>query len=219
VWDIAQAGAPSSMVNRINQPARLLVVMAALVTASGCSFRGCSSKKDIAPEDQLHSYITTAVNVTSSEDKEKLIELTSGELRRAISSASEEAFQKAYIEKKYDFRGFELVERRDIEPGKTLELDFRLNYKSWSTGEEPDLVPFVETLNRAVLTYEHGRWVISNVQSLETSFDWEVGLPLDNVDTTGITPETPPVQIRSSREEAEDEATPQETGAQPEQSP
>lgn len=183
---------------------------------SGCTMRSCSAKKDIAPEEQLHSYINTAVNVTSLEEKEKLIALTSGDLRRAISSATDDAFTTAYINKRYEFRGFEIVERRDITPGELIELDFRLNYKSWSSGEEPHLVPFVETLNRAQLVYEHGRWAIASVKSLETSFDWEVGLPLDDIDTTGVSPEDEPKEINSSREwDEESQNTSSDTPSSP----
>jgi hypothetical protein len=191
---------------------RLLLLASCTLALIGCNIRGCSSRSDVPPEDQLHAYINMAVNIVSYDQKDALIALTTGELRRAISSASKEAFTKAYVEKKYDFRGFEIVERRDIEPDKRLEIDFRLNYKSWSAGEEPDLVPFIETLNRAMLEYEHGQWSIANVQSLETSFDWEVGLPMDNVDTTGINPDDPPVEIQSSRE-SEDDTEPSEAPA------
>lgn len=181
---------------------RFVTLALGTLVAIGCTMRSCSARKDISPEDQLHSYINTAVNVTTPEERDALVSLTTGELRRSIAAATEEAFKTAYIDKKYDFRGFEIVERRDIEPEKIVELDFRLNYKSWSAGEEPDLVPFVETLNRAKLVYEQGRWALASVQSLETSFDWEVGLPLDNVDTKGVSPEDPPKEIESSREQA-----------------
>ncbi len=195
---------------------RAILLSCCLLLIVGCSMRGCSSKSDVPPEEQLHNYINTAVNITSIEEKQELIDLTTGELRRAISGADQEAFMKAYVEKKYDFRGFEIVERRDIEAEKVIEIDFRLNYKSWSAGEEPDLVPFVETLNRAILSYEYGHWAISNVQSLESSFDWEVGLPLDNVDTTGVSPDDPPKEIQSSRSEAENET---DAGATEEEDP
>lgn len=180
---------------------RALLLTSSTLTLVGCSIRGCSSRSDVPPEEQLHAYINKAVNIVSYDQKEDLIALTTGELRRAISGASQETFSKAYVEKKYDFRGFEIVERRDIDPDERIEIDFRLNYKSWSAGEEPDLVPFVDTLNRAVLEYEHGQWSIANVQSLETSFDWEVGLPMDSVDATGVNPDDPPAEINSSREE------------------
>ena len=184
---------------------RFMTLAIGTLVTIGCTMRSCSSRKDISPEDQLHSYINTAVNITTPEERDSLLSLTSGELKRSISAATEEAFKTAYIDKKYDFRGFEIVERRDIEPEKVVELDFRLNYKSWAAGEEPELVPFVETLNRAKLVYEQGRWAIANVQSLETSFDWEVGLPLDNVDTTGVSPDDVPKEIQSSREQAPEE--------------
>lgn len=178
---------------------RLAALISLVFLIVGCSVKSCSSRANIPPEEQLHKYIDTAVNITSYEEKEELISLTAGELRRAISAAKKEAFMAAYVQKKYDFRAFEVVERRDVEPDKVVELDFRLNYKSWNSGEEPDLVPYVETLNRATMIYQYGQWSLANVESLESSFDWEVGLSLDNVDTTGVSPDDEPVEIISPR--------------------
>lgn len=174
-----------------------LVVSASLL---GCTMRGCTSSDDIAPEDQLHSYINLAVNITRAEQREELVGLTAGELRTAISSATEETFRRAYIEKKYDFKSFEIIQRRDVPGKKELQVDFKLVYKSWNAGEAPERAPLIETTNRATMVYEHGRWAIAKVESLGSNFEWEVGIPMDDVSTKDVTPEDSPKEIESSRE-------------------
>lgn len=165
----------------------------------GCSIGRCSARKDIPPEDQLHAYISRAIDVTKMEQRQELVDLTTGALRSALINASDESFKKAYIDKHYDFKAFEIVSKNEDIPGERILIDFRLLYKSWNAGEQPDRVPVVDTKNRATLVYEHGRWAIFNVESLESTMDWEVGLPLDNVSTKGVDENTPPVEVDSSR--------------------
>jgi hypothetical protein len=166
----------------------------------GCSFRGCGAgTTDIPPEEQLHTYITTAVNITKQDQKEDLVNLTTGDLKSALINASEDTFKRAYIDKKYDFRNFEIVTRKDDPGGKQTQIDFKIVYKSWSAGETAERAPVVDTLNRATLIYEYGQWSIAKVESLGSQFEWDVGLPMDEVSTKGVNPEDPPKEVESSR--------------------
>jgi|GEM_PF-6512363 len=182
----------------------------------GCSGRG---RVDIAPEDQLHAYINTAVNVTKSEQRQDLLDLTTGELKGSLINASEETFKRAYIDKKFDFKSFDIVQRKDAPGGKETQVDFKLVYKSWSAGESSDRAPLLETTNRATLEYEHGQWAISKVESLGSSFEWEVGLPMDDVSTKGVNPDDAPKEIESSRDDAmqdqKDQAKEQSSATRP----
>jgi hypothetical protein len=172
----------------------------------GCTMRGCSgAREDIPPEDQLHAYITIAVNVTTPEQRQELAELTSGALKAAIVNASPESFKRAYIDKKYDFRSFDVLARNDLPGGKETQIDFKIVYKSWNSGESGDRAPVVEISNRATLVYENGQWAISKVESFGSNFEWEVGLPMENVSTEGVNPDSPPKEIESSREVIEGE--------------
>ncbi len=176
--------------------------------------RGCGGGlKDIPPEDQLHSYISTAVNVTKPEQRQELVDLTTGPLKAALINATDETFKRAYIDKKYDFQKFEIVQRKDAPGGKETQVDFKLVYKSWNAGESPERAPLTDTDNRATLVYEHGQWAIAKVESLGSSFEWEVGLPMDDVSTQGVDPEGEPTEVQSSRETIEEEqaATEQQT--------
>ena len=178
------------------------VLLASMVLV-GCSLRGCGGyDKDIPPEDQLHSYVKAAVNVTKPEHKQELVDLTAGALKAALINASDETFKRAYIDKKYDFKNFEIIQRKDKEGGKETEIDFKLAYRSWNAGEAGDRAPVVQTTNRATLQYEHGQWALTKVESIGSQFEWEVGLPLDDVSTKGVSPEDAPVEVESSRQQA-----------------
>lgn len=185
----------------LRESLRAICLFVASASLLGCTVGSCSGgRKDIPPEEQLHSYISTAVNVTKPEQRQDLVNLTSGSLKAALINASEETFKRAYIDKKYDFRGFDIVQRKDAPGGKETQVDFKLVYKSWNAGESPDRAPVVETNNRATLIYEHGQWAIAKVESLGSAFEWDVGLPMDNVSTEGVDPEGEPKEIESSRE-------------------
>jgi hypothetical protein len=175
---------------------------------AGCSIQKCGTGVygDISPEDQLHSYITTAVNVTKPEQKEELMGLTSGPLRSALANTTPESFKRAYIDKKYDFKTFEILNRKEGGSDKEVTIEFRLKYKSWNAGESSERVPVVETTNRATMFYDKGQWSIYRVESQGTNFDWEIGLPMDDVSTKGVTPEDAPKEIETNRDAAEEVA-------------
>ncbi len=180
--------------------ARIIVVSVFAGLLSGCTGGGCTTRKDVPPEEQLHSYINKAVNVTKPLDRTELVELATGSLKSTLVNMSEEAFKQAYIDRKYDFRSFEIIERRDVSE-KELQIDFRIVYKSWRPGERTERTPILDTKNRAYLNYEYGRWAISRVESMGSSFEWEVGLPLEEVKAEELKPGEEPKEIDSSREE------------------
>jgi hypothetical protein len=177
----------------------------------GCLPKACTGgPNDISPEDQLHSYIKAAVNITKPEHRNDLVGLTTGGLKAALVNASEETFKRAYIDKKYDFRGFEVMSSKQSDDGKETTIDFKLTYRSWNAGEPEDRAPVTQTTNRATLQYEHGQWALSKVESLSSQFDWEVGLPMDDVKTDGVKPEDAPVEVQSSRDQVQEEQKEQE---------
>lgn len=179
--------------------ARFFLATSLIAALTGCT-RGCSRGDDIPPEEQLHTYISQAVNVTKNADRQELINRTSGNLKSALVNMSDEAFKRAYIEKKYDFRTFEIIERKDLGE-KEVTIDFRLQYKAWNSGERPERSPLIDTRNRAYLVYELGHWAIAKVESLQSDFEWEEGLPMDDVKGEELKPGEEPKTIESSREE------------------
>ena len=166
---------------------------------TGC-IKSCSKIQDIPPEEQLYKYISTAVNVTKLDQRQDLIDLTTGTLKSALVNATDDSFKKAYLDRRYDFKAFEILERKDVQIGKEVNIEFKLIYKSWLPGEYPEKLPVTEIINRATLVYEYGRWAIAKVASLNTHFEWQEGLPT-NVSTAGINDATAPAEVISNRSE------------------
>jgi hypothetical protein len=160
----------------------------------------CQDSKVASPEERLHKYISTAVNITVLDQKQELAELTSGSLKESILNATESVFKKAYLEKRYEFKSFEIVNRVEVAGKKQVALDYKMVYRSWIAGEVQERAPLQEIVNRANMIYENGQWVISRVENLNQSLEWEVGMSLDGVSTEGVTPESDPVEVQSSRE-------------------
>lgn len=169
------------------------LTLCCFLLASGCS-GGCW-RQDVPPENQLHTYITRAVNASVPDDRDGIIELTADPLRAALANLSPTDFKKAYLDTKFEVQTFEILQRQDLSE-KEIHMDFRIVYRSWTAGEVPDRVPTVDTRNRAILKYEFGRWALANVESLESNFHWEIGLSLDDVEAT----DGPPVEVVSSRD-------------------
>ncbi len=192
--------------------ARFLLATSLIAALTGCT-RGCSQGEDIPPEEQLHSYISHAVNVTKNSDRQELINRTSASLKSNLVNMSDEAFKRAYIEKKYDFRTFEIIERKDLGE-KEVTIDFRLQYKAWNSGERPERSPLLDTRNRAYMVYELGHWTIARVESLQSDFEWEEGLPMDDVKGEELKPGEEPKTIESSRDEPPAGETPAATEEQ-----
>jgi hypothetical protein len=181
----------------------------------GCGIGSCTKRQDIPPEDQLHTYITRAVNIVDAAQRKDLVDMSTGPLKSALVGASEETFRRAYIERKYDFRGFEIIGRKDVEDRKETLIDFKLIYKSYLPGEEPKLIPVTETTNRATLIYEHGRWAIAKVESLETNFEWENGLPVGKMTEEQMKNADTVKEVSSSRDDDESENPSPNAPAQP----
>lgn len=175
---------------------RIMMAVGGFLVTTGCTGGGCS-RLDIPPEEQLQSYIERAVNVTLPEDRERIVELTADPLKSALTNLSASDFKKAYIDTKFEVQTFEVLQRADTGE-KECEIDFRIVYRSWLPGENPERAPLVDTRNRAIMQYEYGRWALANVESLDSEFRWEIGLSLDDVEAAP--PEATPVEVTSSRD-------------------
>ncbi len=139
----------------------------------------CSKPTEPTPEDQLHSYIESAVNIQNISQKDDLISFTTGDLKAALVNANNEAFERAYILRRYQVSQYEVLDRKDIDP-KNITLEFSLTYKSWLPPQNPETSPITQVKNRASLVYDNGHWAVSKVESLTTNFIWENGILIQN---------------------------------------
>jgi hypothetical protein len=156
----------------------------------GCGPRSCSQRSDISAEEQLRSYIDLAVNITRSEQREDLESLTTGEFRDQLASNSPEAFKKAYLDRRYEFEEFEVTGRSDVVPEKEVELEYRVKFRSWMSGEDRSRAPMQEIKSLARMKYTRGQWAIAAIRPIDTQYNWDVGLPMAGVSTNDMPPES-----------------------------
>lgn len=152
----------------------------------GCGPKSCGGLDDIPAEEQLRNYIDLAVNITRPEQREELEALTTGEFRDNLSSLTVDAFKATYLDRRFEFDEFEVSAKTEIEPKKEVEVEYRVKFRSWLSGEDKARAPTQEVKSVATLKYTQGQWAIASIRPVDTEYNWDVGLPLDGVSTRGI---------------------------------
>lgn len=167
---------------------KLLPIIVLALTMGGC-VRSCGGDQrgEMAPEKVVQNYLNLAMGMTSSSQRNQLVDFTSGRLREALASATEETIKKAYVERHYDLESFEIIERRDRTPRET-EITFRIKYKDLGTSavRPTDLstAPVVQTENTVALIKEKGSWFIRDVLGSKS----KITFPMSNDSIIHATP-------------------------------
>jgi hypothetical protein len=156
---------------------RALVAFIVIVGFAGC-MRGCGGQREaMAPEKVVEAYLNTALNMKSISEREDLLQYTTGRLKDAISSASEDTVLNAYVRRHYDLESYAVIERRDRTPRET-EITFRLKYKDLGVADQrpkdTKSAPTVQTENSVALIKEKGIWYIRDVVGAKTSIDFPI---------------------------------------------
>jgi hypothetical protein len=150
-------------------------VLLALVI-SGCTRTCGENRASMPPEKVVESYLNTALNMRKVTERDVLLQFTSGRLKEAISSATDETIETAYIKRHYNLESYAVIERRDRTPRET-EITFRLRYKDLGSGDAKPadgVAPTVQTENTVGLIREKGTWYIRDVIGAKTSIDFPV---------------------------------------------
>jgi hypothetical protein len=182
---------------------RRLFLSVLFVFFVGCGPKKCGALTDVAPEDQLRNYIDLAVNIITVEQREELEGLTTGELKDTLTSLSADAFKVSYLDRRYEFDEFEILGKTEIEANKTTEIEYRVKFRSWLTGEDKTRAPVQEIKSIATLKYTQGHWAIAEIKPIDTDFNWDVGLPLDGVSTRGVILDEPGQDVLSIETDAQ----------------
>lgn len=147
----------------------LITVLLAISCTNSC-------EDELGPEEVVESYLDIALNMTQPEEKESLMALTTGSLKAAISSASNETIKSAYIDKSYKMGYYSVVERRDRTPRET-EVTFLLNYKDLGKKGEAvkeDEAATITTENTVIVIRENEEWLIREVLGQKSTIDFPV---------------------------------------------
>ena len=156
-------------------PSMRVIVLALALTS--CAKSCGSNRATMPPEKVVESYLNVALNMRSVSERDNLVQYTTGRLKEAIASASEETITTAYVKRHYDLESYSVIERRDRTPRET-EITFRLKYKDLGVSDtRPANVadaPTVQTENTVALIREKSTWYIRDVIGAKTTIDFPV---------------------------------------------
>lgn len=173
---------------------------------TGCTrFCSGSARKDLTPEQVVEAYLDVALNMKNVDEREKLLQYTTGNLKSAITAATPETIKAAYVDRRYSLLNYSVVERRDRTP-REIEVTFQLSYKEFGAdGKAGQDAAKVTTENTVSVIREQGMWYIRDVLGNKTAIDF----PVSEESKITAKPGKP-------SSEPEPEAPPQEPQPQPE---
>ncbi len=154
---------------------RLVAMFASLLILGSCAKMCGSSRRDMTPEQVVEAYLEISLNMKDPAGKQKLLELTTGNLKSAIASATDETIKEAFIDKNYVLENYSVVERRDRTPRET-EITFSLTYRDLGKNKEhaqPD-APKVTTENTVSVVKEKKVWLMKDVIGKKTTIDFPI---------------------------------------------
>jgi hypothetical protein len=102
----------------------------AVLALVGCTKGG---PKPDTPEGALHSYVVTAFEARSVADKQKLIELSTGEAKAYLEQMGEADFKRQFLDSKLQFVSMKARDLRE-QTGGDVSLVYDLNYKDTRDG-------------------------------------------------------------------------------------
>ena len=150
-------------------------VFVTCIALAGCTNMCDKSREDQTPEEVVEGYLDIALNMTAVDQRELLLEYTTGNLKSAIENATTDQIDKAYVQRKYKIDTYSVVERRDRTPRET-EITFQLTYKDLGLADNSDAAsaPRVTTENTVSVVRDDGVWLIRDVLGNRTSIDFPV---------------------------------------------
>lgn len=148
-----------------------------LLAIPGCAKFCGANRSEQSPEQVVEGYLDVALNMTDVNQRDKLLQFTTGNLKQAIASVSDETIRRAYIDRKYEILSYAVIERRDRTPRET-EITFQLSYKDLGEGATAKAkgsdAPKVVTENTVSVVKEREAWSIRDVIGQKTSIDFPV---------------------------------------------
>lgn len=143
----------------------------------GCAKFCGGNRADLSPEMVVEGYLNTALNMSDVSQRDNLLLYTTGNLKSAIASVSDETIRHAYIDRKYEITSYSVVERKDRTPRET-EITFQLTYKDLGSGDKAKPkgadAPKVTTENTVSVIKEKEAWYMRDVIGQKTSIDFPV---------------------------------------------
>ena len=136
-----------------------------------CTKMCTTGRKDMTPEQVVEAYLQIAFNMKDASQKNLLLEYTSGNLKAAISGATEESLQSAYIKPRYNLKSWSFLERVDQTP-RVVEITYHIVYDELPENKKISETVSIDTKNTISLIKEKGKWYIQEVLGSRTSVEF-----------------------------------------------
>jgi len=127
--------------------------------------QGCFPRKAVNPEDALREYIS--YRFSPDQNKEKLLELTAGELKAKVESLTDEQFKRYINTQMYRLKNLKVVLKSCT--ATTCSITYILSYNKI---EGEGLLNEIKKI--AELEQIEGSWKIKDVSTVKTYFESDV---------------------------------------------
>lgn len=173
------------------------VLLSSFLFMVGCTSMCGSGRTSLTPDQVVENYLNVSLNMKKPEEKQKLLDLTTGNLKAAIQEASDEDIMNNMIKKSYKLLSYSVTERKNRTP-REVEISFNIEYKELNPAD-PVLTeanaPVVETKNTVAVIKEQGAWYIRDVLGKSTRIDFPVETEVIKPSQNGPTEDSPTVEF------------------------
>ena len=137
----------------------LIVIFATLLVIS------CTRKTlDKSPQNTLSDYVTQTFAIQSSSDKQKLLEFTTGEVRKTLDNLDSNEFVRNFIEQKKQFISLKIKEERRLSENRR-SITYEISYLNQISNARI-------TIKKLALFEKQGeKWLVSEVKNVKTFID------------------------------------------------
>lgn len=135
-------------------------VVLSIVFVAGC-FKFGTDKE--SPQGTLSEYISRSFAIKAVEEKARLIELTSGEVRGVLESMAPDAFKRYFIDSKREFVSMKIKDERKLAENR-YSITYELSYINTSSESKDQ----VTNKKHAIIILDGSHWRIDEVRNLKT---------------------------------------------------
>ncbi|MGZ3652153.1 MAG: hypothetical protein ACXVB9_16970 [Bdellovibrionota bacterium] len=162
-------------------------LLASLLAFSACtkSGRGTST-----PEGALNEYVHAAFGAKSMDDAKTLLDLSTGDAKEWLSSMSQEAFKKQFIDNKMVLQSLTTKDVRQEKNGD-VSLVYELAFKDGSPDGKPTSPAVYTNKKIAYLTKEGDAWKIKATKNVKSFVERKDALEILTPETTDKNPAAP----------------------------
>ncbi len=139
-------------------------------------FSGCQKNTNNlnVPRQVLKEYVERSFRVNSLNDKEQLMNLTTGTVRDMLSHLSDDDFRRDFLEKKRHFVDLKIKDERPLGPDG-FSITYEMTYKAGPTPSDASDVITIKK-HAKFLRQNSAQWLISEVQNLKTNIEHQNAL-------------------------------------------